>query len=420
MNLDGSDKTIVPIDLAAIGLPTADIMDAKPIVARPGWTALPDTYTDLASDDPTLGNVPNTLAEYWFSLNGPNDIQTATVHNPNIYGNPSLYTPFANNAPPPGSVATAQIWLDANQFTGAYCYNGWPQPCANFRQDNKLRAVLWTEVPVTLQGAFTATVPADTMGFVVLRDANGRVVRDWNRGYISIAQGSAWARPGETVRCTGCHMGHVSGSLDDVIDEVEAGWTNVAPYATVTASSYHEENNQYQPFNPNRTNDRRGWIPVPAGGPNGPYQDEETGWMSALGSAEGQWLQLTWPSDVTITSLRLVGPPPQDGDWGGFGEPAQYGPYYVEDATLHFLHNGSPVTAPLHTGRILPLTDGGTLITLDTPLTINRLRLTVNTTSGRWYWDHVAALNEIELIGMAAEPYPLLELYELFLPMLER
>ena len=57
---------------------------------------------------------------------------------------------------------------------------------------------------------------------------------------------------------------------------------------------------------------------------------------------------------------------------------------------------------------------------LDTPLTIDRLRLTVNSTSGRWYWDNVAALNEIEIIGMAAEPYPLLELHHLFLPMLER
>jgi hypothetical protein len=420
MNLDGTNKTIIPINLGAIGLPTADIMDAKPIVARPGWTVLPDTYTNLANDDPRLGNVPNILAEYWFSLNGPDDIQTATVHNPNIYGNPSLYTPFANNAPPPGSVATAQIWIDANQFTGAYCYNGWPQPCANFRQDNTLHAVLWTEVPVTLQGAFTATVPADTMGFVVLRDTNGSVVRGWNRGYISIAQGSAWARPGETVRCTGCHLGHVSGSLADVIDEVEAGWTNVAPYAVATASSYYEENNEYQPFNPNHANDRRGWIPVPAGGPNGPYQDEELGWISTLGSAEGQWLQLSWPANVTVTSLRLVGPPPQGGDWGGFGEPAQYGDYYVEDATIQFTQGGSPVVPPLHTGRILPLTDGGILITLDTPLTIDQLRLTVNSTSGRWYWDNVAALNEIEVIGMAAEPYPLLELYELFLPMLER
>jgi hypothetical protein len=420
MNLDGTGKTVVPINLGAVGLGTADVMDAKPIVARSGWTALADSFTSVANDDPRLGNVPNTLAEYWFSLNGPNDIETATVHNPNIYGNPSLYTPFANNAPPPGSVATAEIWIDANQFTGAYCYNGWPQPCGSFRQDNTVRAVLWTEVPVTLQGAFTATVPADTMGFVVLRDANGSVVRGWNRGYISIAQGSAWARPGETVRCTGCHMGHVSGSLDDVIDEVEAGWTNVAPYAVASASSYHAEDDQYDPFVPGRVNDRRGWVPVPAGGPDGPYQDEETGWMSALGSAEGQWLQLSWPSAVTISSLRLVGPPAQDGDWGGFGEPAQYGDYYVENGTIQLSLDGNPVGAPIQSGRILPLTDGGTLIVLDSPVTIDRLRLTVNSTSGRWYWDEVAAVNEIEVIGRAAEPYPLLELYDLFLPMLER
>ena len=33
-----------------------------------------------------------------------------------------------------------------------------------------MRAVLWDEVPVTLEGEFTMTVPADTMGFIVLRD----------------------------------------------------------------------------------------------------------------------------------------------------------------------------------------------------------------------------------------------------------
>lgn len=424
MAVDGTGKSVVTIDLAGVGLGTADVMDAKPIVARTGWTALADEYNDVPSDDPRLGNVPNSLAEYWFSLNGPGEIETATVHNPNIYANASLYTPFANNAPPPGSVATAQIWLDANQFTGAYCYGGWPQPCDNFRQDNTLRAVLWTEVPVTLQGAFTATVPADTMGFVVLRDANGRIVRGWNRGYLSIAQGSAWARPGETVRCTGCHMGHVSGSLEDVLDEVEAGWTNVAPYAIASASSYHAEDDEYDPFVPGRINDRRGWIPVAADGLAdglaGPYQDEETGWMSALGSAEGQWVDLSWPSDMTITSIRLVGPPPVEGDWGGFGEPAKYGDYYVEEATIELYRDGVAVGEAISSGRIYPLSEGGTLITLDGPVTIDQLRLTVTETAGRWYWDEVAALNEIEVMGMAAEPSPLFELFELFLPMLER
>ena len=82
MNLDGSNKTLVSINLGSIGLATADIMDAKPIVVRTGWTALPDTFTDIANDDPRYGNIPNTLPEYPFSLMGLNDIETATIHNP--------------------------------------------------------------------------------------------------------------------------------------------------------------------------------------------------------------------------------------------------------------------------------------------------------------------------------------------------
>lgn len=422
MNLDGSNKTLVSINLSSIGMGTADIMDAKPVVARAGWTAIPDTFTAIANDDPRYGNVPNTLSEYPFSLMGLNDIEMATIHNPNVYANPSLLTPFVNNSPPPGSVAIAQVWIDANQFTGAYCYNGWPQPCNNFRADNELHAVLWDEVPVTASGAFTAAVPADVMGFIVLRDANGRVIRDWNRGYTTFAQGSAWARPGETVTCTGCHMGHVSGSLDDVLAQVEQGWTNVAPYAAAAASSHHEEGNQYQPFVPGKVNDRRGWVPIPAGGPvpsEGPYADDMTGWISQLDQSNGQWIELTWPSDVRITSIRLVGPPPNGGDWGGFGDPAQYGDYYVEAGTLRLYHNGATIQT-LNVGRIEPLEDGGTLITLASPLVIDRLRFTVTDTSGRWYWSEVAALNEIEVIGMAAEPFPLLELSRAFLPFMQR
>jgi hypothetical protein len=177
MNVDGTGQTAVIVELASIGLSTADIMDAKSIEPRIGWTALTDAFTDIPSDDPVNGNVPNTMAAYWFSQNGPNDIQTATVHNPNVYANASLYYPYINNSPPPGSVSKAQLWVDANQFTGAYCYNGGSQPCDDFRQDVQVRAILWDEVEVTPAGAFTLTAPADVMGFIILRDAQGRAAK---------------------------------------------------------------------------------------------------------------------------------------------------------------------------------------------------------------------------------------------------
>ncbi|HLF87386.1 MAG TPA: hypothetical protein VI451_00435, partial [Anaerolineales bacterium] len=423
MNLDGTNKTLIPVNLDSIGLGAADVMDAKPVVVRTGWDSIPDQFTVTPADDPVQWNVPNTLAEYWFSENGPNDIQTATVHNPNIYANPSLYTPFANNSPPPGSIAFAELWVDANQFTGVHCYNDWPDPCDNFKWDNRVRAVLWDSVPVTPLGAFTMTIPADMMGFVVLRDANGNVVRGWNRGYISIAQGSAWARPGETVTCVGCHMGHISGSLHDVMNDAEQGWTNVAPYAFVTASSYNEEDDVDQPFIPAHLKDRRGWVPIPDGGPvidpNEPYADDETGWISQLDESVGEWVEFNWPADMRAKSVLLVGPPPKGGDWGGFGKPEQYGDYYVESGTLQLFLDGTPVDT-YSVGRIEPLENGGTLVVFDTPTVIDRLRFTVNSISGRWQWSEVAALNEIEVIGQAAEPWPLLEISKVFIPAILR
>jgi hypothetical protein len=426
MNLNGSGQMVVSIDLDSIGLGTADIMDAKPIEPRVGWASLPDTFTDIASDDPVNGNVPNSLPAYWFSQNGPGDIQTATIHNPNVYANPSLHSTYVNNSPPPGSVARAQLWIDANQFTGVYCYNDWPDPCANFRADDQVRAILWDEVDVTPAGAFTMTVPADVMGFIVLRDAEGRLVRNWDRGYTTIAQGSAWARPGETVTCVGCHMGHVSGSLADVEADAESGWQNVAPYANADASSFRP--NEYDSFVPDKINDRRGWIPRPAGGPPAPffneayqepYQDDELGWLTEDVNPVGQWVTLEWPINMRVKQIRLVGPPPEGGDWGGFGEPDQYGPYYVEAATLNLYLDGNVVDSRA-VGRIQPLDTGGTLITFNTPIEIDSLRLTVEAVVGRWYWQEVAALNEIEVIGQAAEAWPLLELSYVYLPVIQR
>ncbi|MEZ4622632.1 MAG: hypothetical protein R2867_45025 [Caldilineaceae bacterium] len=464
MNLDGSGKTAVPLDLSTIGMATADAMDAKPIVARTGWSALADTVSAHASDDPTQGNLPKTLPGYSFSTRVRAEIATATVHNPNIYANAGLDQPYVNNSPPPGSVAKVEVWVDANQFTGAYCYDDYPEPCANFRKDSEVRAVLWDSAPVTAAGAFTMTIPADTPSFFVLRTGAGRIVRNWNRGYLSIAQGNAWARPGEAVTCTGCHMGHVSGSVAANLADANAGWTNVAPYATAGASNFFDYNDPdsaaYKPFRPHFVNDRQGWVPVPAGGPAAPftkpaanfqryrsllaqigidlpaaaadaqqaraipaYQDDKSSWLTEKGRSVGEWIELQWPKPMLVKSIRLVGVPPQGGDWEGFGEPAQFGAYYVESGTLAFARGGLPQGAPVAVGRVEPLESGGTLITLPEPLEIDRLRFTIESITGRWWWEEVAALNEIEVMGMvaSARATPLEELTEtVFLPTISR
>jgi len=450
MNLDGTDQQPIPLDLSAIGMATADAMDAKPIVARSGWVALADTFTEHATDDPTLGNLPNTLPGYSFSKQNEDSIVTATVHNSNVYANAVLDLPFVNNSPPPGSVAKVQVYVDALQFSGAHCYDGYPEPCTDFRKDSAVQAVLWGEAPVTAAGAFTMTVPADTPSFFVLRDGAGRIVRDWNRGYISIAQGNAWARPGETVTCTGCHMGHVSGTMVDNRAEADAGWTNVAPYATAQASNFIEHNSpdnpEYKPFRPHFVNDRRGWITVPAGGPEAPflaaaaigendfqrsrqllaqlgldlpvdaaarqepeiaYQDQRSSWLTEKDHAVGEWIELQWPKPVLIKLIRIIGVPPQGGDWDGFGQPAEMGPYAVEAGSLQLYRDGLQQGEALAVGRVEPMVNGGTLITLAEPMVVDRLRFTIDSISGRWWSQEIAALSEIEVIGMAANAVPL-------------
>jgi len=82
--------------------------------------------------------------------------------------------------------------------------------------------------------------------------------------------------------------------------------------------------------------------------------------------------------------------------------------------------DSAQVGGDIGVGRVEPLSNGGTLITLASPTRINRLRFSVNSISGRWWWDQIAALNEIEVIGMAAEPFPLLTIWWNFLPILNR
>jgi hypothetical protein len=133
----------------------------------------------------------------------------------------------------------------------------------------------------------------------------------------------------------------------------------------------------------------------------------------------GQWVELNWPLTMRVKQIRLVGAPPTGGDWGGFGDPAQFGPYYVDAATLSLYNGGSPVNS-LATGRIEPLENGGTLFSFDPPVEIDRLRLTVDAVSGRWYWSEVAALNEIEVIGQATGSWPELEISYTLLPFIQR
>jgi hypothetical protein len=374
---DGAGAAAVPL---AGDIGDADAIDAVPLVPRPvgvapsQWRLPVDVYTAPAADDPLRWNVPRGLRTgegqpaYPWSRRAIRDVELVTIENPNVYANPPLTLPFVNNSPPLGSVAFADIYIDANQFGGATSRADAP--------DDQVRAVKWLTVPVDTSGRFVASVPADVPSFVVLRDREGRVVRGGSRSSIAIAQGNAPGRAGQRVTCVGCHMGHVSGSLDgDPLASL--GWTNIAPAARASASSGEAS----------RATDRRGFVPAPGAGAGGPYQDRTAPWVAARGA--GEWLRLDWSLPVAVLDVRLSGAEP-----GRAEVPAGH---QVNGELVIFL--AGQEVARQTVPAVAPLSAGGTLVRLARPVAADRLEFRVSEVSaGR------AALSEVEVIGQGATP----------------
>jgi hypothetical protein len=374
------------------GIGSDDAMDAKPIVARPignapnQWRAQADTFTTPLSDDPTLGNVPTGLQGsdgqpvYTWSKRSKDQIALTTLYNPNVYANPPLSLPYVNNSPPIGRVAYADIYIDANQFSGVRV--GPP--------DSTVRAVKWTTVPVDEHGSFTAQVPADTPAFVVLRDKQGHLVRGGNRSSLAIAQGNAWGRPGQTVTCVGCHMGHVSGSQAPL---ASLGWSNIAPSAVVTATSEWRGTVDY---NGSATHlvDRRNYVPG-AGATSGAYQDRTPPWIAADHQGVGQVVRLDWSLPVAVMDVHFVGAEPgQDG----------FSADYQVSGELRFYLAGQEIVASRRSvGPVAPFGQDGTTIQLPNPIAVDRITFTITAVAGTRNGEPpAAALSEIEVIGQGA------------------
>jgi len=386
-----------PVPLLA-DLPGFDFLDAKPLIVRPVGNQVGQWHRPVAPlcnpacpapapDDPLAWNVPRGLltgdgmAAYVWSLRQISDVKLTVLHNPNVYANPPLELPYVNNSPPSGSVAFADIYIDATQFMGA-SYRA-------ARPDDQVRAIKWLTVPVNPDGSFTASAPADTPSFIVLRDRQGRVVRSGNRSSLSIAQGNAPGRAGQVVQCVGCHMGHVSGSLDG-LPLTNLGWTNIAPAAQTSVSSGDA---------PQRLNDRRGYVPA-ASSATDAYQDRTLPWMAAGSRGEGEWAQLDWSLPMAVLNVRVVGPEPgQEG----------FSSDYALAGELRFFLNETEVPGSRQMVAVAaPLSHGGTTIALARPIAANRVMLFVTDVRGSRYGSPApAALSEIEVIGQGATPQAL-------------
>jgi hypothetical protein len=364
-----------------------DAVEARPIVVRPvgdgpGMWRLPRGTPPPVSDDPLQSNVPFGLLDtsgnpaYTWSRRSIQSVELVAVRNANVYANPPLEFPFINNSPPPGSVAFADIYIDANQFGGATSRA--PNP------DDQARAVKWLTVPVNPNGSFIASAPADVPTFIVLRDRNGRIVRGGNRHTLSIAQGNSAGRPGQPMLCVGCHLGHASGSIVNR-QLAELGWTNIAPAASIAASSSVEHGS------PTRINDRRGYVAAP----NGTFIDRTPPW-TAKGGAE-QWIRLEWQFPMAILEVRLVGAEP--------GQEGRSDDYEVSGELRFYLRGQEVAVAARTVEAVAPLSRGGTLVRLAQPIAADRIEFTVTAVRGTQRGAPAsAALSEIEVIGQGATP----------------
>lgn len=367
-----------------------DAMEATPIIVRPvgdgtGMWRLPREAVPIVTDDPLESNVPAGLLDtfgrpaYTWSRRSIQSVELVAVRNANIYANPPLELPYVNNSPPPGSVAFADIYIDANQFGGASSRADNP--------DDQARAVKWLTVPVQPDGSFIASTPADVPMFIVLRDKTGRIVRGGNRHTLGIAQGNSPGRPGQPMLCVGCHMGHASGSIVNQ-PQAELGWTNIAPAAVIAASSSLEN------AGPARINDRRGFVTLPNAAP-GTFVDRTPAWTA--NGAAGQWIRLEWQLPMAILEVRVVGAEP--------GQEGRSADYAVSGEVRFYLRGQEVAGTRQVVEAVAPLSRGGSIVRLGQPIAADRVEFTVTQVTGtRRGAPAAAALSEIEVAGQGATP----------------
>jgi len=233
---------------------------------------VPPVLTDRVSLDASL--LPPPAA-------GPFDTDgTFTFDALNVYANAPVDTDIIS-APAVGSASRIRFFIDHQRTSpGSYPHLDWPVPLE--------------ERAVSASGAVrTERAPANVPLFEQLRSADKRVPitrgPDGNRGAAHVA-GLNFGRPGAVVRCVGCHIGHSMMPVPE--HDADAAWTNLAPGATVTASSSRSADVL------TAVNDRRALKATPA----------ET-WSSEPGaSRSSQWVRLTFPVPVVVQNVRLYAP----------------------------------------------------------------------------------------------------------------
>jgi len=240
-------------------------------------------YNDPATDelDPVAvwRRSPRLIADQ--VRTAPPEDPTAPITGFAIFENSNVYADldprFTNILSPlPGSVVAIDVYDDAQTFTTA----------PEFPLIRKQMPRFFKSFPVNPDGSFRAEIPADRPVLFYLRGPTGVAARyPGSLGEIRTpAFGHEQLRPGEVLRCNGCHRGHMI--RPDLAAEAK---TNLARLAYAAASS--TRNASY--MQATRIND--GHI----GLDNGYYQ-----WIPAA-SDLWPWVRLSWEQRITAREIRI-------------------------------------------------------------------------------------------------------------------
>lgn len=319
---------------------------------RPQPPIIPDQVTQVADRLPPLAQGP-------YDKDG-----VFTFAALNVYFNAPVDADIIN-AMPVGSAGTIRFFIDHQRHEQQGSHEGldWP--------------ILLQELAVNPDGSVTATSPANVPLFEQIRSPQpdyrvplvGRAAPLNEKAGAAHVAGLNFGRPGEVQRCVGCHAGH---SMIAVPTDPEAArWTNLAPGAVITVSSFGGGSIE-------ALIDRR----VLKGKSSDPWRSDPAQ------DPNQQWIELTFPTPITVRTVRLYNP-----RQSAAGQVSTQ----VQQATVK-LYADAAAQQPLAVVVIGPLTTAGTDAVFN-DVRARRVRVDLNAVTGAFENQLVASLAEIEVIA---------------------
>lgn len=263
MNADGTGKTLV-IDIAG-----KSELRAKLIMQRATPPVIVDAVPPTANQLPPLANGPyNTDGTFIFNAL-------------NVYFNAPVDTEIIS-APPVGSAGTIKFFTDFQRTSsGSFEELDWP--------------ILLSEKVVNADGSVVdSTAPANIPLFEQIRSPQSQGYKVPLSGGshpngAAMVEGLNFGKPNAVATCVGCHAGHTMIEIPILADDIK--YSNVAPGATITASTYN--NIAFNNYVVDRKVLKSEYWQV---------------WTSAFGQTNNQWVKLDFLVPIKIRRVKLYNP----------------------------------------------------------------------------------------------------------------